>query len=93
MRRIAVLSTGFRKHPRDRVGAVTTEARAKNVRDFRRHGLTPRAPRWNIPPCNRLEVLRGNRKGRHSIRVDDQWRICFRWKDGDAHDVQIVDYH
>jgi toxin HigB-1 len=47
----------------------------------------------NIPPGNRLEVLRGNRKGQHSIRINDQWRICFRWKDGDAHDVEIVDYH
>jgi proteic killer suppression protein len=47
----------------------------------------------NIPPGNRLEILRGNRKGQHSIRINDQWRICFRWKDGDAHDVEIVDYH
>ena len=47
----------------------------------------------NVPPGNRLEALRGNRKGQHSIRINDQWRICFRWKDGDAHDVEIVDYH
>lgn len=46
-----------------------------------------------IPPANRLEALRGNRKGQHSIRINDQWRICFRWKDGDAYDVEIVDYH
>ena len=46
-----------------------------------------------IPPANRLEALKGNRRGRHSIRINDQWRICFRWSDGDAHDVQIVDYH
>jgi toxin HigB-1 len=46
-----------------------------------------------IPPANRLEPLKGNRKGQHSIRINDQWRICFRWKDGDAHDVEIVDYH
>lgn len=45
------------------------------------------------PPANRLEALRGERKGQHSIRVNDQWRICFRWRDGDAHDVEIVDYH
>jgi proteic killer suppression protein len=44
------------------------------------------------PPGNRLEALGGNRKGQHSIRINDQWRICFRWKDG-AHDVEIVDYH
>ena len=46
-----------------------------------------------IPPANRLEALKGSRKGQHSIRINDQWRICFRWKDGDAHDVEIVDYH
>jgi proteic killer suppression protein len=46
-----------------------------------------------IPPGNRLEALAGNRKGWHSIRINDQWRICFRWKDNDAHDVKVVDYH
>jgi proteic killer suppression protein len=46
-----------------------------------------------VPPGNRLEALRGNRKGQHSIRINDQWRICFQWKDGDAHEVEIVDYH
>lgn len=45
------------------------------------------------PPSNRLEKLSGNRKGQHSIRVNDQWRICFVWKEGDAHSVEIVDYH
>jgi len=45
------------------------------------------------PPGNRLEKLRGDRAGQHSIRINDQWRICFRWRDGDAHDVEIVDYH
>ena len=46
-----------------------------------------------IPPANRLEALKGSRKGQHSIRINDQWRVCFRWKSGDAFDVQIVDYH
>ena len=46
-----------------------------------------------VPPANRLEALKGNRKGQHSIRVNDQFRICFRWLDGDAFDVEIVDYH
>lgn len=46
-----------------------------------------------VPPGNRLEKLRGSRIGRHSIRVNDQWRVCFRWKAGDAFDVEIVDYH
>ena len=46
-----------------------------------------------IPPNNRLEPLKGNRRGQHSIRINDQWRICFRWQNGHAYDVEIVDYH
>jgi proteic killer suppression protein len=46
-----------------------------------------------IPPSNRLEALRGDRAGQHSIRVNDQWRVCFVWRDGHAHEVEIVDYH
>ena len=46
-----------------------------------------------VPPGNRLEALRGNRHGQHSIRINDQWRICFEWKDGNTHHVEIVDYH
>ena len=46
-----------------------------------------------VPPGNRLERLRGSREGQRSIRINDQWRICFRWRDGDAYDVEIVDYH
>jgi proteic killer suppression protein len=45
------------------------------------------------PPGNRIEALKGDRKGQHSIRINDQWRICFKWKAGDAYDVEIVDYH
>lgn len=46
-----------------------------------------------VPPGNRLEALRGDRKGQHSIRINDQWRICSRWKSGDAYNVEIADYH
>ena len=46
-----------------------------------------------VPPANRLEALKGDRKGQHSIRINDQWRICFHWKAGDAINVEIVDYH
>jgi proteic killer suppression protein len=46
-----------------------------------------------VPPGNRLEKLTGSRKGQYSIRINDQWRICFVWKNGDAHQVEIVDYH
>jgi proteic killer suppression protein len=46
-----------------------------------------------VPPGNRLEALSGDREGQHSVRINDQWRICFVWKDGHAYDVEIVDYH
>lgn len=45
------------------------------------------------PPGNRLEALSGSRAGQHSIRINDQWRLCFIWRDGEVHDVEIVDYH
>jgi toxin HigB-1 len=47
----------------------------------------------NVPPGNRLEALKGDRAGLHSIRISDQWRICFRWKIDGVYDVEIVDYH
>jgi len=53
------------------------------------HGLSD----LRSPPGNRLEKLKGDRAEQHSIRINDQWRICFRWQDGDAFDVEIVDYH
>jgi proteic killer suppression protein len=46
-----------------------------------------------LPPGNRLEKLKGDRKGQHSIRINDQWRVCFIWKHGDAYNVEIADYH
>jgi len=46
-----------------------------------------------VPPGNRLEALRDNRKGQHSIRINDQWRICFKWRNGSAYEVEITDYH
>lgn len=55
--------------------------RSRSVRDLR------------VPPANRLEMLKGSRAGQWSIRINRQWRICFRWQDGDALDVEIVDYH
>jgi toxin HigB-1 len=45
------------------------------------------------PPGNRLESLKGKRRGQYSIRVNDHWRVCFRWMNGDAHDVEVCDYH
>ena len=46
-----------------------------------------------VPPGNRLEALKGDRRGQHSIRINEQWRICFAWRTGNAHHVEIVDYH
>jgi proteic killer suppression protein len=46
-----------------------------------------------VPPGNRLEAIKGDRKGQCSIRIDSQWRLCFKWIEGNAHDVEIVDYH
>ena len=46
-----------------------------------------------VPPGNRLEKLSGDREGQYSIRINDQWRVCFRWSEGDAYDVEITDYH
>lgn len=46
-----------------------------------------------VPPANRLEALKGDRRGQHSIRINDQWRVCFIWRDNNAHQVEIVDYH
>jgi proteic killer suppression protein len=55
--------------------------RARNLQD------------WMQPPGNRLESLKGDRQGQHSIRINDQWRIYFKWIDGDAYEIEIVDYH
>ncbi|MBI3208220.1 MAG: type II toxin-antitoxin system RelE/ParE family toxin [Candidatus Solibacter usitatus] len=46
-----------------------------------------------VPPRNQLEALKGNRAGTYSIRINDQWRLCFAWNNGDAYDVEVVDYH
>jgi proteic killer suppression protein len=46
-----------------------------------------------VPPSNQLEALRGNRNGQHSIRINQQWRICFRWDNGNVHEVEVTDYH
>lgn len=55
--------------------------RARSLQDLR------------VPPGNRLETLKGDRRGQRSVRINDQWRICFIWNNGDAYEVEIVDYH
>ena len=56
------------------------------------HAVTELAS-LRIPPGNQLEALKGSRKGQHSIRINDQWRVCFVWREDGAHQVEIVDYH
>ena len=62
-------------------------------RKLRQLEIAGRLEDLRVPPGNRLEALKGNRKGQHSIRINDQFRICFRWTDSGAEDVEIVDYH
>lgn len=63
------------------------------LRKLRQLEVAIRLDDLRIPPQNRLEALKGDRKGQHSIRINDQWRVCFEWKDGHATEVEIVDYH
>ena len=63
------------------------------LRKLRQVDAACRLEDLRIPPGNRLELLRGNRAGQYSIRINDQWRICFRWSDAGPEGVEIVDYH
>lgn len=63
------------------------------LRKLRLINAAQRLEDLRVPPGNRLEALSGNRRGQHSIRINGQWRICFRWQDGGADDVEICDYH
>lgn len=62
-------------------------------RKLRQIEIAGRLDDLRVPPGNRFEVLKGNRAGQYSIRINDQWRICFRWTEAGAEDVEIVDYH
>jgi len=68
---------------------VALRARTKLILIDRAKGMDD----LRVPPGNRLEALKGSRAGQHSIRVNDQWRICFQWRDGDAYEVEFCDYH
>ena len=72
------VATQIQKRARAKLFAVDAASRLDDLR---------------VPPGNRLEALRGGRKGQHSIRINDQWRICFTWHDNEAWDVEIADYH
>ena len=63
------------------------------LRKLRLLNAAQRLSDLRAPPANRLEALQGERSGQHSIRINDQWRICFIWREGHAHEVEIVDYH
>jgi proteic killer suppression protein len=62
-------------------------------RKLRQLEIANRLDDLRVPPGNRLEALRGSRAGQHSIRINDQWRLCFRWADSGAEEVEIIDYH
>jgi proteic killer suppression protein len=79
----------FRDRDVPRFRAFERVARRKLLLLHRAGGLQD----LRAPPGNRLEALSRDRLGQHSIRVNDQWRVCFTWRDGDAFDVEIVDYH
>ena len=80
----------FDRRPSRRFGA---EVQKVALRKLRMLDAAVKLDDLRVPPGNRLERLRGDRSGRHSIRINDRWRICFRWHGGDAYDVEIVDYH
>lgn len=78
---------------REPVRRFPTELRRVMLRKFAVLDAAEALDDLRVPPGNRLEKLKGDRAGQHSIRVNDQWRVCFCWRDGDAHDVALVDYH
>ena len=80
----------FDRRPTRRFGAGVQRAALRKLRML---DAAARLDDLRVPPGNRLERLRGDRSGQHSIRINGQWRICFRWYGGDAYEVEIVDYH
>ncbi len=76
-----------------RSGWMPTEIRKRAVMRLLQLNAATRIEDLRLPPSNRLEQLRGDRAGQWSMRINDQWRVCFRFKNGDAFDVEIVDYH
>ena len=70
-----------------------TDIQVRALRKLRQLNASRTLSDLRNPPGNRLEALRGSREGQMSIRINDQWRICFQWTDGDSTDVDIVDYH
>ncbi len=78
---------------RERSKAVPADLQRKALQKLTQLHLSEDLDDLRVPPGNRLEKLQGNRAGQHSIRVNQKYRVCFVWEDGDAYDVEIVDYH
>jgi proteic killer suppression protein len=77
----------------ERSRRLPPDIQAAALRKLRLINAANRLDDLKVPPGNRLEALKGDRRGQWSIRINSQWRICFRWRDGGAEDVEIVDYH
>jgi toxin HigB-1 len=92
-----ILGFGDRETERIWTGArsrrIPSNIQDAALRKLRLVNAASRLDDLKVPPGNRLEILKGARRGQHSIRINDQWRICFRWTEGGAEDVEIVDYH
>ncbi|MCQ4613691.1 MULTISPECIES: type II toxin-antitoxin system RelE/ParE family toxin [Corynebacterium] len=78
---------------RERVRSIDSRIHSVALRKLRQLGYAQTLDELRIPPGNRLEALKGDRRGQFSIRIDDQWRICFRWSAAGPEEVEIVDYH
>nr|WP_279672242.1 type II toxin-antitoxin system RelE/ParE family toxin [Flexivirga meconopsidis] len=78
---------------RERVRSIDPRIHRVALRKLRQVGSAESLDDLRIPPGNRLEVLKGDRAGQHSIRINDEWRICFMWTDAGPEEVEIVDYH
>lgn len=78
---------------RERSKAIPQDLQRVALRKLVQVDAATRLDDLKVPRGNRLEALAADRKGQHSIRINDQWRVCFVWKDGHAHEVEIVDYH
>ncbi|MCQ4609364.1 type II toxin-antitoxin system RelE/ParE family toxin [Corynebacterium sp. CCUG 61414] len=78
---------------RERVRSIDSRIHSVALRKFRQLGYAQTLDELRIPPWNRLEALKGDRRGQFSIRINDQWRICFRWSAAGPEEVEIVDYH
>lgn len=78
---------------RERVASIDPRIHSTALRKLRQVGSAVSLNDLRLPPGNRLEALKGDRVGQHSIRINDQWRICFVWTDAGPEEVEIVDYH